>query len=831
MLAPQTTGAHPTGPGPPQSTQSRQVLSSIRRAAYPVVFVAATVFALVWLFLGALPALGAVSDGFHDWLHDLADVGGPIGDITRNAAQASHTVTDGSQVALDYLFSAFNLGLALTLMWLRPKDVTARLLAVALIGTSIAFNLQGHDALQVFPASVIGPIGTAHVWVHIVSGICYVFALLLFPNGRFVEARPIHEKARPFVIALVSLFFVALSSITVDDHITGLVILFGIFVPIAGIVSQLGRYRKAKKAEEREQSRVLLWALALAIGVAAPLMYLTGSLGGGGSSETVDYEVELAAGNYYFRCDPHPEDMRGVVIANEAGPLNTTLSAEESRFDRETLALAANEPVSLRFTNRDGDLHNVAIYRDQAMTDPIFVGKEFSGSTTGVAAFRIFRMVMLVVPVALLVGLVRFRLWDVNRFLRRTIAYALVIGFVTVAYLAIVVGLGSMLGLGRINPTLSIVVTVIVAALFQPLRDRARKLATLLVYGKRATPYDLLSEFTERVGSAPDLERLVPELARTLGNGTGAEAAEVWLRVGDRLVCAAAWPDEARAPSPMSLTNGHIPELDRDRVVPVRHAGELLGALAITKRFGEEVTPVEDRLLADAASQTGLALRNVQLTAELHERLDELRASRQRLVVASDAERRRLERDIHDGAQQHLVALSMKLRLAQDLSQKDPARADALLAELQDDTSEALQALRDLARGIHPPVLSDRGLGPALEAHARRTPIPVSLKTENVGRYDPNVETAVYFCCTEAIQNAAKHSGAGSVEIDLVATDEELTFTVSDDGSGFELASSSVGGLANMHDRMEALAGVLTVHSTVDHGTTITGRIPLRPHS
>ena len=804
------------------------MLSSLRRAAYPVVFLAATVFALAWLFLGALPALGAASPGFHDWLHDVASYGGPFDELAHNAAQASHTVSGGFQVALDYLFSAFNLGLAVVLIWLRPRDVTARLLAIALIGTSIAFNLQGHDALQVFPTAWLEPIGTVHVWVHIFSGICYVFALLLFPNGRFVEARPAYRALRPLGIALLSLFFVALSSITVDDHIAGLVILFGIFVPLAGIASQFGRYRKAGAAEEREQSRVLLWALGLALVVAAPLMYVTGSLEGGGDSETVAYEIELAAdGTYYFRCDPHPEDMRGIVVADADGAVESSLSAEDSRFDRETLALATGRPVSLSFTNLDGDLHNVAIYRDAAMSDPVFIGKEFSGSTAGVAAFRIFRMVMLVIPVALLVGLVRFRLWDVNRLLRRTIAYGLVIAFVTLAYLGIVVGLGSMLGLGRVSPTLSIIVTVAVAALFQPLRDRARRLANLLVYGKRATPYDLLSEFSERVGSAPDLERLVPELARTLGTGTGADA-EVWLRVGDRLVCAAVWPLDGPVPEDLTVTNGSIPQLeDRDRVVPVRHGGELLGALAITKRHGDELTPIEDRLLADAASQTGLALRNVQLTAELHERLRELGASRQRIVAAQDAERRRLERDIHDGAQQHLVALSMKLRTAQDLALDDPERAQVLLSELQEDTGDALQALRDLARGIHPPVLSDRGLVSALEAHSRRTTVPVSIRAQNIGRYDANVETAVYFCCAEAIQNAIKHSGATSIEIDLTGTDRELIFTVSDDGSGFELATSSAGGLANMNDRVAALSGHLVVQSTADHGTTITGRIPL----
>ncbi|HJR46032.1 MAG TPA: GAF domain-containing sensor histidine kinase [Actinomycetota bacterium] len=805
------------------------MLSSLRRSAYAVLFVVAGVFALSWLLLGALPALGAASDSFHRALHDVAGYGGPLSEISRNAAHASHSVSDQGQVPLDYLFSAFNLGLAVVVIWLKPNHVTARLLAIGLIGTSVAFNLQGHDALQVFPVGWMGPISTVHVWIHIASGLCYVFALLLFPSGGFVESGSVYNKLRPLVVGFVTMFFLALSSITVDDHTTGLVILFGIFIPIAGIASQVGRYRKARTEEQREQSRVLVWGLALALLVAVPLMLVTDSLEGGGKSETVAYEVEIPAeGRYFFRCDPHPEDMRGVVLAGGTDR-GVTLEARDNEFDTESITLAAGVTTVVRLTNFDGDLHNVAIYRDFEMTQPIFIGKEFSGSTAGLAAFRVFRVVLLVVPVALLVGLVKFRLWDVNRLLRRALAYGLLVGFITVTYLGIVVGLGSLLGIGRFTPALSIVVMVAVAALFQPLRDRAKRLANRLVYGTRATPYELLSEFSARVGTTPDLEHLVPELARTLGMGTGAQEAEVWLRVGDGLVCAAVWPEEnAPRPGLVSMDNGAVPELaGRDRVVPVRYGDELLGLLTITKRGQDEVTPLEDRLLKDAASQTGLALRNVQLTAELQARLSELGASRQRIVAAQDTERRRLERDIHDGAQQHLVALSMKLRSAEDLALRDPDKARAALAELQQDTGEALQALRDLARGIHPPVLSDRGLAAALEAHARRTAVPISVHATGLTRHDPHFESAVYFCCTEAIQNAIKHAGARAIEVDLTETATDVTFVVADDGDGFDPSAERGAGLDNMHDRVAALAGVLTIDSAPGRGTTITGRVPL----
>lgn len=787
--------------------------------------------AVVWLLLGLLPVLGAPSPSFHDWLHEIGRRGGIGGQIATNAAQASHNVTAGGQIVLDYIFSIVNIALSAVLMRLRPKDRTANLLALGMVGSAVAFNLQGHDALQAVPVGMLGVVTGWHEMVHVLSGLAYTFALLTFPDGELLRSTGPMRPVRAILLGVAAFFFMMLSLFTVEDHTVGLVIVFGVFIPVAGLIAQVSRYRGAHNEGERQRSRLLLGALGAATIIAIPLMFLTGAIETRPEGITIEYEVALAEpGIYFYRCDPHPVDMVGVVTVADDGLGVVEIAAQDSEFDKDEFVLAAGRNDAIRFTNNDSDLHNIAIYRDSEMTDPIFVGQEFSGRPSGIVAFRVFRVVFGLIPIALIVGLVRFRMWDVNRIVNRTLAYGLIAGFVSLAYLALVLLVGSLVGSGgEVSLVLSIAVTVVVAALFQPLRDRARRLANRLVYGQRATPYEVLSEFSSRVGAAPDLETVIPELARIVAEGTGAEYSEVWLRRDSRLVRTAAWPeDRASGAQSVPLPDGTISEIEgRDRVVEVRHQDELLGALAVAKPPGESLTPVEERLLDDAAAHVGLALKNVQLTAELQRRLEELRSSRQRIVLAQDAERRRLERDIHDGAQQNLVALSMKLRLAQELAEKDPAKATELMEELQADTAEALQALRDLARGIHPPVLTDRGLEAALEAHARRCPLPVTVRAAGIGRHPANIEAAAYFCASEALQNAVKHSGATSLTVEVAVRDGSIKFSVTDDGSGFDPSGVESSGITNMTDRLAAVAGALEITSTPGHGTTVRGLIPI----
>jgi len=398
------------------------------------------------------------------------------------------------------------------------------------------------------------------------------------------------------------------------------------------------------------------------------------------------------------------------------------------------------------------------------------------------------------------------------------------------AGLLMIMGIDTFLDMGRsaTNVIGNSLATAVVAVGFQPVRERVQKLANRLVYGKRATPYEVLSRFAENVAETYAGEEVLSRMAQVLADGTGAVRAEVWLRSGDFVRSAAVHPDGVPVEEPVPVREQEMPELpEADRVVPVRHQGELLGALAVTKRQGESLTPIEEKLLTDLALQAGLVLKNVGLTADLLLRLDDLRASRQRLVAAQDTERRRLERNLHDGAQQNLVAIKVKLGLAEMFAASDPQKAQALITEITADAGEALETLRDLARGIYPPLLADQGLAAALSAQARKALLPVQVEAEDIGRYSQDIEAAVYFCCLEAVQNVAKYAQATTVTIRLKRAGEDLQFTVSDDGQGFDSAITARGsGLQNMADRLAALGGDLDVSSKPGEGTTVTGVVP-----
>ena len=284
---------------------------------------------------------------------------------------------------------------------------------------------------------------------------------------------------------------------------------------------------------------------------------------------------------------------------------------------------------------------------------------------------------LVAIPVSVAIAVLRYRLYDIDLVISRALGYGSLAVFITAVYVAIVVGLGALVGSGgQPNLVLSIVATGVVAVAFQPVRERLQKVANRLVYGKRATPYEVLSQFSERVAETYDAEEALPRMARVLAEGTGAERAQVWLRSGSTYRTAASWPegDAATATETVTGEGEEVPELPGGPAVAVRHQGELLGALTVTKRAGESLTPIEHKLLDDLAHQAGLVLKNVGLTAELLARLEDLRASRQRLVSAQDQERRKLERNLHDGAQQNLVAIKVKLGLAGLLARKDPEK-------------------------------------------------------------------------------------------------------------------------------------------------------------
>jgi signal transduction histidine kinase len=430
----------------------------------------------------------------------------------------------------------------------------------------------------------------------------------------------------------------------------------------------------------------------------------------------------------------------------------------------------------------------------------------------------------ILVPIAAGVAIFKHRLYDIDIVISRTLVYGSLAVFITAVYVGIAVGIGALVGSGgKPNLGLSILATAIVAVGFQPVRERVQKVANRLVYGKRATPYEVLSEFSGRVAETYAADDVLPRMARVLQEGTGAESATVWLRGADKLRAAATFPEAANGLALVPMRDGTLPALPgATRSVEVRHQGELLGALSVNKRRGEALTPIEQKLVDDLAHQAGLVLKNVGLTADLHARLQDLRASRQRLVSAQDEERRRLERNLHDGAQQHLVALKVKLGLVEMLLARDPAKATATLEQLKGDADDALETLRDLARGIYPPLLAEKGLVTALESQARKATLPVLVDAAGIIRYPQDLEAAVYFCVLEALQNVQKYATATQVTVRLREADGQLQVEVEDDGAGFDVATVQRGaGLTNMEDRLDALGGALSVHSSPGHGTRL----------
>ena len=433
------------------------------------------------------------------------------------------------------------------------------------------------------------------------------------------------------------------------------------------------------------------------------------------------------------------------------------------------------------------------------------------------------------VPIAIGIAIFRYHLYDIDVVINKSLVYGSLAVFITGVYVAIVVGIGSLAQRGaRPSLVLSIAATAVVAIAFQPVRAWIQRLANRLVYGRRATPYEVLADFAGRMAGAYAAEDLLPRMARILAEGTGATRADVWLKTGEMFHDGAAWPADATPLPPARATAANGPAHPAaDRILPVRYQGEVLGALSVSKRRGETLTPTEDRLLADLAGQVGLVLKNAGLREQLLARLEEIGASRQRLVAAQDAERRRIERNIHDGAQQQLVALAIKLSITESMIGTDPEGEREMLAELRQDAAGAVKDLRDLARGIYPPLLASGGLAAALEAQAKKAPVPTSVTAESVGRYPEDVEAAVYFCVLEALQNAAKYAGASRAEVGLAASGGHLRFEVTDDGAGFDPKVRGYGtGLQGMADRLHAHGGSLTVRSAPGAGTTILGRLP-----
>ena len=398
-----------------------------------------------------------------------------------------------------------------------------------------------------------------------------------------------------------------------------------------------------------------------------------------------------------------------------------------------------------------------------------------------------------------------------------------------------------------------------VAAIAQlALRGRFARIATSFTYGAREAPDEVVRTFGSRMTRAIPMDELLLQLVESLRKTLNLASAEIFTGNGEVLDLAVSVPDrptrsiqvsrEERTVIARAGVSGNawasvwLPAIVTGsatgpmRVAPISHAGELLGIIVVNRIEGAVAFREEDdRVLSDLARQVGLALHNAQLDTalqttldELRQQADELRASRARVVASGDAERRRVERNLHDGAQQHLVALAVNLRLTKDVLSEDPAAAAEMLDELGVAVQDTIMELRELAHGIYPPLLVDSGLGEALRAVVNRSPLDVELITTGIGRYGGDVEAAVYFCCLEALQNAGKHAAAAHVIVRVWEESGSLLFEVRDDGPGFDVRSAQRGhGYVNMMDRLGAIGGAVRWESEIGHGTTIRGSLPV----
>ena len=422
-------------------------------------------------------------------------------------------------------------------------------------------------------------------------------------------------------------------------------------------------------------------------------------------------------------------------------------------------------------------------------------------------ASAVLMLTILALPVIIAVGIARHQLFDLDAAVRRSLVFGALSLVIGTSYLVAVAAPGIALG-ESIPVQAAVLVTIVAAMVVQPLRSRLERLAGRIVFGSRVDRYRLLTDFGARVEQALDTDDLLPQLAGTVRTGLAAS----WVRV--RL------PDA-------EVTAGPV-EGAAELTVPLRHRGEVIGHI--------ECGPTEagysrhDRdLLTTLAHQSAVALANVDLTARLNEQVIELARSRARIIAAQDTERQRIERNIHDGAQQHVAALIMKMRLARNQLDRGDRDVHDVLDELQRDAADLGADLRELAQGIHPTVLVDHGLVAAVQARADKLPLPhrvIADQTALDTRFDPNAEAAVYFVVCEALTNAVKHSGARGVEITLAACDGKLRAQVSDDGTGIPTAASNGHGLLNMRDRAEALHGTLDISSSPGAGTTVRIEIP-----
>lgn len=699
----------------------------------------------LWLVIGLLPSLASGIAGFRHFLDHVASSGGFASGIAERIVHPSEQFATGGQAVEQYLFSLLNVVLAVLLVVRRPHERVPRLLAFALLGTAATFNLPSHQVFHVIgePAPIYG----VHLMFHIVSGVAYWWAVILFPDDALPPGIRLSRRATWAVVVTTT------AAVSVVSWRGGFVahpqffaVFFGIVIPAVAIPAQTLRIRSHPNALVARQAALLRAALVPALLVGLGWL--------------------------------------GVWVTSQVAPG----------------ALAGATSID----------HRLADWFP--------------------AAFAI-------VPVVLFVAVLRYRLWDIDVLLSRTLTYALLVASAAVAYAIAVAGAGLLVG--RTAWAAVLAMTVVGAAL-EPLLRALRSGANRLVFGQSLTPTDAMRDLAtslQRMSSGSELQAL----ARAAQRGTRAKGARVWVQVDDHLELLASWPPEPGRPaSPVrSFDPGGLASATGDDVAfPVWHHEEALGALGFELVPGVRLSDADRHLARDLADHAGMLLHNAQLAAtlahhveQLEVRTDELRRARSRLVEANDEERRRLERDIHDGAQQDLVAMLVTMRTARMLPTGSPEQRE-LLGREQAQVRTIEERLASLCRDDYPAVLVEHGLEAAVRrasASAERAGLAVTVRADVPHPAPLDVEAAVYFCCVEALQNVVRHAGASAARIELRQRGGDLEFEVADNGRGFDPRAVAPGsGLGHFSERLAFAGGLAVVETAIGRGTRVRGSVPVR---
>ena len=435
-----------------------------------------------------------------------------------------------------------------------------------------------------------------------------------------------------------------------------------------------------------------------------------------------------------------------------------------------------------------------------------------------VAVTDVIAIVALVLlPTSVLIGLVKPDLIDVDEVARRTLVFALLWIVIAGAYVGAAAALGfaaSSLGL-----QVAILVTIVATVLFAPIRRTLTSRAARLAYGETLSGEEMVRLLGQTLEHPREPAQLTTAIAATARRGLGVS----WTRI--------------RLTGMDAVSDGPAHDQAPSFSAAMVHAGEHLGDIECGPLVRGRAGSADQGKLDMLASQAAVVMHNGRLAAELRDRVDEiesqaseLAASRSRIVAAHDTARRRIERDIHDGAQQDMVALIARIGLARAQLARQPTGLPAeTLNELELEAREALENLRQLAAGIHPTELADHGLFEAIESRSARLPIDVTVECDpelREARFGQEVEGAGYFLVAEAVANAMKHAGGARVLVRMARRGDQLEIEVTDDGAGFDVDEVLGSGLRGLADRMAAVGGKLTVGSGPGRGTRLTAHLP-----